>query len=87
MPKFGHVDKYFAGSSVRPPQMYCQMLNIAKRTVADLFTERLSLIVAGEERKEDPENTKMESGKTRGCASSGGAPPQPEKEVEKCNEK
>jgi hypothetical protein len=33
----------------------------------------------GEERKEDPENAKMEIGKTRGCSTSPGvAPTQPE---------
>ena len=35
----------------------------------------------GEERKDDPENAKMETGKTRGCTSPGVAPTQPEKRV------
>ena len=43
-----------------------------------------SAFLRAEERKEDPENTRVENGRTRGCTSSGVAPPQPEKEVEKC---
>ena len=42
------------------------------------------LFLCGEERKEDPENTKTESGTTRECTSSSVAPSRPEKEVEKC---